>query len=106
MRNILDFPVNIRISNEYFVGYPDVKIPANSRFQLFFGQNQEKVEIIIIKNINNETVYCYEEDELVKELKNSYWNLCIPYNIIIKNETNEVLSLNDKTIKIYLTNYD
>lgn len=98
----LDSPVNIRISNEYFIGYPDVKIPANSKYKLYFGQNKERIPIIIIKN--KETIYCYEEDELVKELMYSYWNLCIPYNIIIKNETDEVLSLNDKNLKIYITN--
>ncbi|WP_287385580.1 hypothetical protein [Lachnospira sp.] len=100
----LDFPVNIRISNEYFVGYPDVKIPANSTYQLFFGQTKEEVPIIIIKNIDNETVYYYEEDELVKELMYSYWNLCIPYKIIIKNNTESPCELNNKNIQIYITN--
>lgn len=104
MRNVLDSPVNIRISNEYFVGYPDVKIPANSQYQLFFGQNTERIPIIIIKSINNETVYCYEEDELVKELRDSYWNLSIPYKIIIINNTSEVLSLNDNNLNIVITN--
>lgn len=100
----LDSPVSIRISNEYFVGYSDVKIPANSEYQLFFGQNKEKVPIIIIKNTNNETVYCYEENELVKELMYSYWNLCIPYKIIIINNTSEALSLNNNNLNIILTN--
>jgi hypothetical protein len=104
-RNILDFPVSIRISNEYFVGYSDVKIPANSIFELFFGQNKEKVPIIIIKNINNETIYCYEEDEFIKELRLSYWNFYIfPYKIIIKNDTESPVPLNDINLKIYLTN--
>lgn len=103
-RNILDFPVNIRISNEYFVGYPNVKIPANSQYQLFFGQNKERVPIIIIKSTNNETVYCYEENKLVKELRDSYWNLSIPYKIIIINNTSEVLSLNDNNLNIVITN--
>ena len=107
-RDILDFPVSIRISNEYFVGYPDVKIPGKSICQLFFGQNKEGTDIIIIKNNTNKTVYCYEEDELVKELKFSYWNFYIcPYKISIKNDTEFPLSLSDVELKIYLTNeYD
>lgn len=103
-RNTIDSPINIRISNEYFVGYSNVRIPANSIYQLFFGQTKEEISIIIIKNINNETIYYYEEDELVKELKLSYWNLRIPYKIIIKNNTEFPLSLNDIELKIYLTN--
>jgi len=107
-RDVLDSPVSIRISNEYFVGYPDVKIPGKSIYQLFFGKNIEGIDIIIIKNNINKTIYCYEEDELVKELKLSYWNFYIyPYKIIIKNDTESPLLLNDIKLKIYLTNeYD
>lgn len=100
----LDFPVTIRISNEYFVGYPDVKIPANSIYQLFFGQTKEEVSIIIFKSINNETIYYYEEDELVKSLRESYWNLSIPYKIIVKNNTDFPYQLSDKNVQIYITN--
>jgi len=101
-RNILDSPVNIRISNEYFVGYPDVKVPPNSEYELLFGQNKEEVPIIIIRN--NDNIYCYEQNETIKQLMYSYWNLCIPYKIIIINNTSEILSLNNTNLNIILTN--
>ena len=45
--------VNIRISNELFVGYPNIKIPENTSFKLFSTSNTDKSNIFNIVNKTN-----------------------------------------------------
>ena len=97
--------VNIRISNELFVGYPNIKIPENTSFKLLFGENKDHNPIIVLIELGNENRgYVYEMNDDLKEFRESYWNLCIPYDIVIINNSPIPLLLSDTHIEIYITN--